>query len=144
MLEEEIYLIRFNLSPKELNAVFNETEIAERFEEVIKENAEFISNQISVTRNFLISLLKKDKELKSRVLNENNVTVEVIKESAKIFILNKAVSEVLYNFRFDVKQNILEILNSDDEMKRILRKRVNIEFSAITNWKYEEKLDKLL
>lgn len=144
MLEEVIYLIRFNLSPKELNAVFNETEIAERFEEVIKENAEFISNQISVTRNFLISLLKKDKELKSRVLNENNVTVEVIKESAKIFILNRAVSEVLYNFRFDVKQNILGILNSDDEMKRILRKRVNSKFSAITNWKYEEKLDKLL
>ncbi len=144
--EYPIYLIRFNLEREELEAVFNETEIAKRFEEVMKQNEELVLNQMSAVRRVLPPLLKKDKQLETRALvfDERIVTLDEIKKDAKIIILNKAISKVLYKFSFDVKQNILEILNSSDEMKRILKKRVNNAFLAITNWRYEKELDKLL
>lgn len=144
--EYPIYLIRFNLEREELEAVFNETEIAKRFEEVMKQNEELVLNQMSAVRRVLPPLLKKDKQLETRALvfDERIVTLDEIKKDAKIIILNKAISKVLYKFSFDVKQNILEILNSSDEMKRILKKRVNYAFLVITNWRYEKELDKLL
>lgn len=129
------YQARFGFEERNLTAIFTQNEIAKRFNEVLKENEELISNQISATREFLIPLLEdEDKELKSRILDDN-VTLEFIKNT-KVRILWLAVNKVFDTMSFDVKQNILDLLNSSDEMQYILKERIKITFSSMTNWKY--------
>ena len=135
------YQARFGFEEGNLTAIFTQTEIAKRFDEVLKENEELISNQISAIREFLIPLLE-DKELKSHI-SDDNVTLEFI-ENTKYRILWLAVSEVFNNMGFDVKQNILNLLNSNDKMKYLLKERIKVTFSSMTDWEYDAKLDKFL
>lgn len=108
------YQARFGFEEGNLIAIFTQAEIAKRFDEVLKENEELISNQISAIREFLIPLLE-DKELKSCILDDN-VTLEFI-ENTKFRILWLAVNEVFNTMSFDVKQNILDLLNSSYFLK---------------------------
>lgn len=135
------YQARFGFEEGNLIAIFTQAEIAKRFDEVLKENEELISNQISAIREFLIPLLE-DKELKSRILDDN-VTLEFI-ENTKFRILWLAVNEVFNTMSFDVKQNILDLLNSSHKMQYILRERIKVTFSSMTDWNYDGKLDKFL
>ena len=135
------YQARFEFEEGNLTAIFTQTEIAKRFDEVLKENEELISNQISAIREFLIPLLE-DKELKSHI-SDDNVTLEFI-ENTKCRILWLAVNEVFNNMGFDVKQNILNLLNSNDKMKYLLKERIKVTFSSMTDWEYDAKLDKFL
>lgn len=135
------YQARFGFEEGNLTAIFTQTEIAKRFDKVLKENEELISNQISAIREFLIPLLE-DKELKSRI-SDDNVNLEFI-ENTKYRILWLAVNEVFNNMSFDVKQNILNLLNSNDKMKYLLKERIKVTFSSMTDWEYDAKLDKFL
>lgn len=135
------YQARFGFEKGNLTAIFTQTEIAKRFDEVLKENKELISNQISAIRKFLIPLLE-DKELKSRILDDT-VTLEFI-ENAKFRILWLAINEVFVTMSFDIKQNILNLLNSNDKMQYLLKERIKVTFSSMTDWKYDGKLDKFL
>lgn len=135
------YQARFEFEEGNLTSIFTQTEIAKRFDEVLKENEELISNQISAIREFLIPLLE-DKELKSHI-SDDNVTLEFI-ENTKCRILWLAVNEVFNNMGFDVKQNILNLLNSNDKMKYLLKERIKVTFSSMTDWEYDAKLDKFL
>lgn len=135
------YQARFEFEEGNLTAIFTQTEIAKRFDKVLKENEELISNQISAIREFLIPLLE-DKELKSHI-SDDNVNLEFI-ENTKYRILWLAVNEVFNNMSFDVKQNILNLLNSNDKMKYLLKERIKVTFSSMTDWEYDAKLDKFL
>lgn len=135
------YQARFGFEEGNLTAIFTQTEIAKRFDKVLKENEELISNQISAIREFLIPLLE-DKELKSHI-SDDNVNLEFI-ENTKYRILWLAVNEVFNNMSFDVKQNILNLLNSNDKMKYLLKERIKVTFSSMTDWEYDAKLDKFL
>lgn len=135
------YQARFGFEEGNLTAIFTQTEIAKRFDKVLKENEELISNQISAIREFLIPLLE-DKELKSHI-SDDNVNLEFI-ENTKYRILWLAVNEVFNNMNFDVKQNILNLLNSNDKMKYLLKERIKVTFSNMTDWEYDAKLDKFL
>lgn len=134
------YQARFGFEESNLTAIFTQTEIAKRFDKVLKENEELISNQISAIREFLIPLLE-DKELKSHI-SDDNVTLDI--ENTKYRILWLAVNEVFNNMSFDVKQNILNLLNSSDKMKYLLKERIKVTFSSMTDWEYDAKLDKFL
>lgn len=135
------YQARFGFEEGNLTTIFTQTEIAKRFDEVLKENEELILNQISSIREFLIPLLE-DKELKFRILDDN-VILEFIKNT-KFRILWLAVNEVFNTMNFDVKQNILDLLNSSHKMQYILKERIRVTFSSMTDWKYDGELGKFL
>lgn len=136
------YQLRFEIEEKEFSAIFDENEMSQRFNEVLKENEELVSHQISSIREFLIPLLEKDKELKSCILDDN-VTLEFI-ENTKFRLLWLAINEMFKTRSFDIKQNILNLLNSSDKMQRILKERIKVTFSSITDWRYDDELGKFL
>ena len=117
-------------------------ECCDENEELLKENEELVSHQISSIREFLIPLLEKDKELKSCILDDN-VTLEFI-ENTKFRLLWLAINEMFKTRSFDIKQNILNLLNSSDKMQRILKERIKVTFSSITDWRYDDELGKFL
>lgn len=132
-MADAIYLMRFNLKQEQLEAVFNETEIAKRFEEVMEENKELISNQVAELRTDLSSFFE-DEKFKSLVLDEkvkkfesriwdDEYVISEIMGNTKDKILRLAINEVFVG-SFDVKQNILDILKSDGRVQDILRERV--------------------
>ncbi len=135
------YQLRFGLKEEKLFAIFNEPEIAKRFDEVLKENKELLSNHMSAIREFLVPLLE-DEELKSQILDDN-VTSKFI-ETTKFRIFWIAVYNVFDTMNLNVKENIINLLNSDSEIKYLLKERLVVTFSSLTDYSYERELLKFL
>lgn len=115
MLVDDCYHIRFGPEKEKVNAIWCESEVVKRFEEALKKNKEFLAS--------LISVAKEEEELKACTFADSDFTSRFI-ENTKFRVLWLAMNEV-FDGKFDVKKNILEILNSDERSQEILRERVN-------------------
>ena len=106
------YQFRFAIEDKDFDAIFNEKEILQRFEIVLEENEEMVTDKISSIKKFLIHSIEDQKQkLKLQELQEENVFLEFI-ECLKYRILWLATNELLHSRNSDLKQNILNLLNS--------------------------------
>ena len=119
MLEEGCYSLCFSPEKEKVEAVWREAELAERLKEALEENSELLENKISAVRKELKPFCETDAELESRIGDDELITSELI-ANTKIRLLWFAMNEV-FDGKLDVKQNILEILNSKSRLEEILR-----------------------
>lgn len=142
MSNEVSYQFRFGFELEDVNAIFSDPEIARNLESVITENRDFILEQISKVRFFLVPLLKS-KELKSMVLLDDAVNAQFM-EITKNKILWKSVNQVFVKRKFDVKENILNLLSDSNGMQEMIKEIVVAVFSGITQYDYDDELNKLV
>ncbi len=88
-----------------------------------------MENKISAVRKELKPFCETDAELESRIGDDELITSELI-ANTKIRLLWFAMNEV-FDGKLDVKQNILEILNSKSRLEEILRERVKTTLDII-------------
>lgn len=129
MLEEGCYSLCFSPEKEKVEAVWREAELAERLQEALEENSELLENKISAVRKELKPFCETDAELESRIGDDELITSELI-ANTKIRLLWFAMNEV-FDGKLDVKQNILEILNSKSRLEEILRERVKTTLDII-------------
>lgn len=129
MLEEGCYSLCFSPEKEKVEAVWREAELAERLKGALEENSELLENKISAVRKELKPFCETDAELESRIGDDELITSELI-ANTKIRLLWFAMNEV-FDGKLDVKQNILEILNSKSRLEEILRERVKTTLDII-------------
>lgn len=129
MLEEGCYSLCFSPEKEKVEAVWREAELAERLKEALEENSELLENKISAVRKELKPFCETDAELESCIGDDELITSELI-ANTKIRLLWFAMNEV-FDGKLDVKQNILEILNSKSRLEEILRERVKTTLDNI-------------
>lgn len=129
MLEEGCYSLCFSPEKEKVEAVWSEAELAERLKGALEENSELLENKISAVRKELKPFCETDAELESRIGDDELITSELI-ANTKIRLLWFAMNEV-FDGKLDVKQNILEILNSKSRLEEILRERVKTTLDII-------------
>ena len=138
------YQFRFAIEDKDFDAIFNEKEILQRFEIALEENEEMVADKISSIKKFLIHSIEDQKQkLKLQELQEENVFLEFI-ECLKYRILWLATNELLHSRNSDVKQNILNLLNSKNKTELLSNDCIYNVFSVITRHQYDNKLTKFL
>ena len=138
------YQFRFAIEDKDFDEIFNEKEILQRFEIVLEENEEMVTDKISSIKKFLIHSIEDQKQkLKLQELQEENVFLEFI-ECLKYRILWLATNELLHSRNSDVKQNILNLLNSKNKTEILVNGCIYNVFSVITRHQYDNKLTKFL
>lgn len=139
------YQFRFEFKEEEFSKIFMDSEISEKFNRVISENEEKVNKFIHDVKEEVILLIEKQKEqnvdFKNSVADENKVKEECI-ELLKSKILWLAVRSVFYSQSFNVKENILQILDTTDFFEKILKERVVVTFSSLTDYEFDDELKK--
>lgn len=139
------YQFRFEIKEEEFSKIFMDSEISEKLNRVICENEEKVNKFIHEVKEEVILLIEKQKkqnvDFKNSVADENKVKEECV-ELLKSKILWLAVMSVFYSQNFNVKENILQILDTTDFFEKILKERVVVTFSSLTDYEFDDELEK--
>lgn len=116
----DTYQFRFGCDEKQLSRIFKDPEISKAFENAFMENYWLLLNRIREYKNFLQS--KNDQAfitLNFDDLADENEVISAFKKSLQFKVLYRAISDV-FSSEFNIKHNIIKILNSNFIKKNIL------------------------
>ena len=135
------YNFRFDFEQEQLDAIFEDPEIAERFNGILKEHQKMLEKMIPQIRDFVFRLLenKKEKTKKFKKKCTHEYIMKKFEQGLKAQILFNAMQAVFYDSNLDLKQTILESLSSKSIEKMVQSKMVDV-FSTMTDFRYDEEL----
>lgn len=138
------YQFRFGFKEEELNEIFNDSEILEKLNKAILKNEEKVNKFINDVKEEVILLIEKEHEPREdfkNLITDDNKVKEMYTQSVKNRILWLAINDILYSHQFNVKENILRILDSEDLFEIVLKERVVVIFSGLTDYEFLNELE---
>lgn len=127
-----MYQFRFAGEESEISALFRDSEISKAFETAFMDNYAMLLDRIREYQSFILSKSNSDSSSYAIKLSEDEIITN-FKESLQITLLYYAIKDV-FSSKFDVKENIMEILQGPFIKKNIMGKRLLNAFeTAIVN-----------
>ena len=126
-----MYQFRFSGKESDISDIFKETEISKAFETAFMNNYEILLNRIREYKTFILSNSFPDYILSSFsiVLSEDEI-ISNFKELLKRNLLYAAMQDV-FSSKFNVKKNILEMLQGSFIKNRIMGQSLLNSFEDI-------------
>ena len=116
----DTYQFRFGCNEKQVSRIFKDPEFSKVFETTFMENYWLLLNRIREYKNFLQS--KNDQAfitLNFDDLADENEVISAFKKSLQFRVLSRAIGDV-FSSEFNIKHNIIKILNGKFIKKNIL------------------------
>ena len=129
-----MYQFRFSGKETEISKLLEETEISEAFETAFMNNYEILLNRVREYQTFILSKKNPDSNSSSYAirLSEDEI-IENFKVILKRNLLYSAMQSV-FSSKFNVKENILELLQGPFTKNSIMGERLLYAFEiAIVN-----------
>lgn len=123
-----MYQFRFAGEESEISALFRDSEISKAFETAFMDNYAMLLDRIREYQSFILSKSNPDSDPSSYAirLSEDEIIIN-FKESLQIMLLYYAIKDV-FSSKFNVKENILEILQGPYIKENIMGQRLLYTF----------------